>query len=415
MYSDTDDTIEISIPAADRDLLQDVPDLPQDVLERFSFAVPDGQTITVTLDPNDLDELLFCLGDYADALTDKKLRQRARRLYEHISEQEPEYEDEEGGDELSMSNQDVASLILFANLPDAIRADLDALVNEHGESDMGALLGTVMEKHGTIPQSTLAGLNFLQFMALMIEEWDSPNSPMLLSDALTAADLKDAYLLHNACVLLESIGAGVAVDEDGYFPEEFVEAILPKLRGIRGGAPEAAAEGMDLLEEDVDELIAAHFLVESAGLALTEGDTIRVTESGKAALAPDQIGDLYKAMFIAHYRLLALECLDPFEDWPSLQIGVPFTLYKLAQTNHAWSTAETGDVPFLLPAANVDMPEDEFSGEDDLDYALFLDRILLTLHSLGLVELDFTLPADEDKARFRTTPLFDKFIKFQMP
>jgi hypothetical protein len=155
--------------------------------------------------------------------------------------------------------------------------------------------------------------------------------------------------------------------------------------------------------------------VESAGLALTEGDTIRVTESGRAALAPDQIGDLYKAMFIAHYRLLALECLDPFEDWPSLQIGVPFTLYKLAQTNHAWSTAETGDVPFLLPAAHVDMPEDEFSGEDDLDYALFLDRILLTLHSLGLVELDFTLPADEDKARFRTTPLFDKFIKFQMP
>lgn len=411
MYSSDDDTIEISISVADRDLLQDVPDLPQDILERFAFAVPEGDDITVALDPNDLDELLFCLGDYADALKDKKLRQRARRLYEHIGAQEPDYAGDEEGD---LDGQEVASLILFANLPDAIRADLDATVEAQAEEDMGAALALVMERHGATPQPTLAGLNFMQFMALLLEEWGEPTCPLQLNDSLGAEDLKHATLLHNARTLLDAVGAGVALDEDNYLPEDFVAAIVPKLSYGEGASADEYLALPELVEEDVDELVAPHFVCESAELLVPVAGQLTVSAEGEALRAPEAVGALYCTLFTAHFRSLALECLDPLGDWPSLQIGVPYALYQLSRESDEWRTIEPGNLPYLLPAAHIDLPEDTDLEAAELAYELFVNRVLVTLCNFGLIELDNGV-APTDDTTFRKTPLFDKFIRFQLP
>lgn len=433
------DRITISIALADFDWIADHIAVSEELGAVFDAAVEVEDRVHLSLDDSDLDELLNCLADLGEEADDEGLAGVSARIAQSIESQIPEgfywpgdfegggdYDDEEGEGGLDIENMDpetLMSVLMTANLPEAVQRRMAELNDDAGEEGiteeaMMARMAPLMEEFRDKPLPEYNGLTLAQFMMLMQAEWSTEESPLQTSSDIPAADLADLDAVFNARLLLDTAAAGgMALDED-YLDTASVRAIAPRMRL---GDPDLLAEMLnddDFDGSDLMELEQLRTVCEAAGLleATEEGDRLRPTELGDALRAPEAAGGLLEALFLGHLQYCALDWNDPEDAWPSLQLGVAFSLYAISQIGpDGESVANLADRA-MLPSAEIDEPR-PILVEDipiNLRAVLFHCRVLDPLVQYGIVEVDGEEDEEAcaDHCMVRKTPLFDALIRF---
>lgn len=425
-----DDSIAITLTTGEFEWIAAHVSVSEELSAALDQAVIDGDRAVVKMEGADLDELLNSLAEIEDEADGAQMLATCRAITERIESQIPEgfywpenFEEEEGAD--IEDHEAMLAMLLMANLPAEIRAQMEQVIGEGGDTpptdgEMAAAMAPVMEKYKDIPIDEYHGLTLGQFMLLLEAEWSTESSPLQTSSDIAAADLADLDLLHNARVLLDATAAGDIALDDGYLEDGALRAMAPQMRL---SDPDLLAEM--LTEEDFDsgdliEVEQLRTVCEAAGLLETSEDdqTLSITDLGQTLRVPEAAGGLYEALFLAHFQLCALDWADPEDAWPSLQLGVGFSIYVFSKTGPEGVTLDHFADTALLPAAHVDQPppliEDESPEEQRV--GLVHCRIVDPLAAFGLVDVKTVGdPEDPECVELRKTPLFDQLIRFEFP
>jgi hypothetical protein len=313
----------------------------------------------------------------------------------------------------------------MANLPEEIRAQMGAIIEAHADNpptdeEMTAQMAPTMEKYRGVPLDLYHGLTLGQFMGLIEAEWSTEASPLQTASDIDAADLGHLEILHNARALLDAVAGGRIALDDGYMDDDSMRALVPQLRL---GDPEVIAEMLAEPDFDSGDLIEVEQLrsvCEAAGLLETsEDDTaLTITELGQTLRAPEAAGGLLEALFLAQFQHCALDWSDPEDAWPSLHLGMPFSLYVLSQTGPEGVSLDHFSEAGLLPSATIDQPEPLMQGEspENLRLALTHCRIVDPLAAYGLLDVEYIgNPDSPERVDLRKTALFDQLIRFEFP
>ena len=138
----------------------------------------------------------------------------------------------------------------------------------------------------------------------------------------------------------------------------------------------------------------------------------RLTRKGQRLLQPGQSSALYATLFVAHFQKLNLACLDRLPENDALQATIAYSLYVLSRLDGSWHSSQQLAPRLLLPAARnyTAFPEAE-SGLREVEA-----RILGPLAQFGLLDSRpvESSPSSCNAFEVRKTPLFDRFIRFQL-
>jgi hypothetical protein len=126
-------------------------------------------------------------------------------------------------------------------------------------------------------------------------------------------------------------------------------------------------------------------------------------------LAPDRYGALQALLFHVALWHLNLGYFDrnPIESWPQNDVGI--VLWSLSASANAWMHPDKLTRLCTVPVVGV------LEESWDLGSFAMESRILRPLTSFGLVESRWERKAGLGEPRlYRKTPLFDRFIKFNV-
>jgi hypothetical protein len=160
------------------------------------------------------------------------------------------------------------------------------------------------------------------------------------------------------------------------------------------------------------DFLAVHFvrmLLQGTKLLRAQRDKLVLTRLGKAMLAPDRYGALQALLFhIALWHLnLGYFDRNPIESWPQNDVGI--VLWSLSASANAWMHPDKLTRLCTVPVIGV------LEATWDLGSFAMESRILRPLTWFGLVESRWERKAGLGEPRlYRKTPLFDRFIKFNV-
>ena len=162
------------------------------------------------------------------------------------------------------------------------------------------------------------------------------------------------------------------------------------------------------------DFLPLHFvrvLLQGTKLVRVQRDKLVPTRLGKAMLVPERYGALQALLFHIALWHLNIGYFDrtPIETWPQTHTSV--VLWSLSVSANDWMDRETLTRLCTVPIAGV--------VESDWDLGTYaMDaRILKPLLWFGLLEAGTERSAASrvnDRRLYRKTPLFDRFIKFNV-
>jgi len=163
-------------------------------------------------------------------------------------------------------------------------------------------------------------------------------------------------------------------------------------------------------EADVTPLHFLRIIAMRCGFLRKTSGRLVLANAGRQMLEPGAPAALQAIAFHAAFWRTNLGFFDraPLPEWPQSHIGV--VLWSLATAAHSW---QSNDRLVRLCA----IPDDSVIGAPERFPSFALDiRVLRTLLWFGLMEVD-NAPADcrrPARALFRKTPLYDRFIGFNV-
>lgn len=301
--------------------------------------------------------------------------------------------------------------------PPELRAIIDAI--EQGgpyESvdEVNRILAARMREYNSRPQRDLGGLSPDTMGQLLYGDWKSQGA-LRLSETLALDELAGAAILSDARTILEYVRDAGPVKETPAknLPRAVVAALLPRLRipterrvTLAVDVPAPVNEG------DVFWLpVMRHTLLFASLLARRKG--LRITARGRALLGDERAGELYALLFRTLFREFDLRVLDRTGGHPQLQSTIAFSFFKLRSATRDWTAAEELAESAWLASAK-DPPRD-WETAYGLGHFPFRHRVLDPLVHFGLLEVRF-LPTEVkfiERAEYRRTPLYDRFMRFE--
>ena len=163
-------------------------------------------------------------------------------------------------------------------------------------------------------------------------------------------------------------------------------------------------------EEDFLPLHYLHVVMKEAGLLRKYKGLLKPSRLGRAMLDEGAAGELMRLLFTATFDTFNIAYFDwvSIRSWPQEQAGL--VLYLLSQAASEWTPPDILMRRTAIPTLEVidapyDFPEFAFSG-----------RILRYLVWFGLMEMrpPRTLDKIAVKREYRKTPLYDRFLAFDM-
>jgi len=213
---------------------------------------------------------------------------------------------------------------------------------------------------------------------LISADWISPDSPIRLAHDLSSSDVGQLDIVVASLLLLEHLET----------------------------------------EEDIHLLHQARITCEAAGLIRKRKGIFKITKSGRETRKPENIGALYRALFIAFFKINSLAFYDRMQDQLTcVQETLSVILWRLSLVARDWMDLETLTSQTLLPYVYDQVTNFE-DAHTDLKKGEFLEtRVWQHLRQFGLME---AAPANEDGninhryETYRISPLFDRFLSFHV-
>jgi hypothetical protein len=248
-------------------------------------------------------------------------------------------------------------------------------------------------------------------MALLDADWLS-EGPIRLNKSLSLNDMSGSLVLNHARLVMGHMAAnkGVKLTATGNFNRKFVEQMVREFRWP-GFEPEVVWQFNKVLNEpDFVPVNFLHALIDLAGLGRKHKGTFRLSRLGRSLLTPEAAGELNAVLFNAACKRYNLAYLDrrPVKESFQPQIGLTlFLMSKFAETPRSPEELLT------ITTLPIDPPQSDFPFRPE---TIFRARVLRYLEWFGLLEKVPMAANDEiwDQHLYRKTPLFDRFLSFDV-
>ncbi len=282
------------------------------------------------------------------------------------------------------------------------------------------LFEQALQEYDTFPQELLGGLSALQFDRLLYSDYKSPESPIQFNRDLPLSELEGSEYLINARTFLKLL-----VEEDGTkatqaenLNRKFVKLALDQMHFPDQYLENVYATNRVINEADANRLHIIRILLDLSDMIRIRKRRFVVTGKGKKFLKPENAGGLYSELFYSFLKEFNHAYLDWFKPDLSPQLGYSYSLYHLHLKQGNW--IEWKDMINILPyfvldeCVKVNIP----FLRDLMPFSIIKSRIVYQLMRFGLLEIkegpSEIHPSLNDIICVRTTPLFDKFLEFNI-
>ncbi|MBM3323337.1 hypothetical protein FJY69_07665 [candidate division WOR-3 bacterium] len=250
---------------------------------------------------------------------------------------------------------------------------------------------------------------------LLHTDWESDNAPMVLRPDLQLADVGPTRMFDATRAFLrylEEIG-GAPLTGLGRMKRKVVAGLIERMSWAEEHIEPIRHIMKKVDEHDARPVEIVRVVCEVGGLVRKKRSSILVTRKGLELCADSKAGLLYRHLFITLFHRVNLDFLYGSLPTPQLQWSVPVILWRLSLTAKDWL-----DMPHLMDETLLTQVRRELAAEEpfpDHDQHVLVARVLKPLLWFGLLETEGD-PEHwrwlQHSARFRKTPLFDRFLQF---
>jgi len=262
--------------------------------------------------------------------------------------------------------------------------------------------------NGVEPAWTM--LEFDSFNSLHHEP-SASNQAIRLEPDLTPADLSGSAVARNAVILLRRAieTGGLNLTQTGNLSRSVVAEMIEIVEWPGFDKAEAFRLNKVINEPDFLPLHVVRVLIKEAKLLRARRGKLVATRLGKDIVSKEQHGALQAVLFHLGFWHLNLGYFDgiQIESWPQSFIGV--VLWSLSASADDWLDRETLTRLCTVPIAGL------LEADWDIGSYAMEARILRPLVWFGLLESRWAGKAGLGEPRlYRKTPLFDRFLKFNV-
>ena len=200
MFTDeSEGKISFSLRSDERDLILDhATTINSTLMQRLRLGVLTGKTLVYAFSVPDLEGLLDGLASEARHASNRKLRRRFKRLYEHLVIVLDRYPTQ-GSDRVFDEPP-----AMFADFKSEVRTVIEGQPFSDID-DLNIKIQEIAYERNRSPQKEFNGLSPLQVGGLIYTDWLTPNSGIQLNPDIPLLDLNGAELLSNARIFLQAI------------------------------------------------------------------------------------------------------------------------------------------------------------------------------------------------------------------
>jgi len=264
--------------------------------------------------------------------------------------------------------------------------------------------------NGVEPAWTMLEFNSLNALR---HEPSGSNNAIRLEPDLADAEISGSAVTANALILLRRAAetGGLKLTATGNLSRAVVEEMFEIIKAPDYDKAELLRFHKVINEPDFLPLHFVHVLVKATKLVRTHRGKLIPTPLGRRMLAAERHGPLQALLFHVALWHMNLAYFDgyPLDSWPQSEVGV--ILWSLAASAHDWLPRETLTRLCATPVIGV------LESQWDFGSSAMEARILRPLVWFGLLESRTgAKSATElvDPRLYRKTPLFDRFVKFDV-
>lgn len=276
------------------------------------------------------------------------------------------------------------------------------------------IVSNEIRRYNEQPQDDLGGLTPRQATSLMGPDWPGPDTPIRINESLSEEEAREIRFVKNSRIFLETARekGGLPSTRAGNLKRKEVAYFLEKMK-FNPDRVEWIRKGRTAINENhVRPLNILRVFLETAGLIDHRDGRFHPTDRGLDKLEARKAPELMKYLFVTYFQKFDLNYFTRCHEWNEFREILPYSLYRLSKLDDGWHRIDIIAHEVLLPSL-FDLADQR--GNPRLSYTyetLVLDPLskfeLLEGKKLGIKGLEDFDP------QFRKTPLFDRFIKFDL-
>ncbi|MBD3167572.1 hypothetical protein GF324_13310 [bacterium] len=405
-------------------LLRWYPDMPVSLRRTLEEGKPRGKRIEVDFTEPDAVELLDVIAEIvpsmsrADRRQAKHLRNRLVSTFSALEWSGSSGED----DTVSPGHRD--GLTTEDEAASLFREMIEKEMKGMGADDVAFMqdfLSKAAEEFNTTPQEGLGGYSPREFHALFYADFMSDTSAVKLNEAIPLKELEAGELLVNARSFLEILQEenGTKMTQSGNLNRAFVRRAVERMRFPDGYLKALDEVHKAVNENDVSPLHLLRVLLMQAGFVRKYRGRFIVSKKGRELHSEEKAGQLYASVFRTYATKFNHAYVDGWPELPIVQQSLAYLLHRLSQTEGRWIDWEKEWVD-LLPPQVLEEGLAEFKTPEPktIMRAMVSGRIIHPLHAFGLIDEHYrdhaSFPGLTILASIRTTPLFKRFLQFDL-
>ena len=266
------------------------------------------------------------------------------------------------------------------------------------------------------PDPELGDLSPAQVHKLLYSKWKDNNCPIKFNKNLSLEDMNQSIFFRNTRLFLNNIisSGGAPATVRGNLSRKFVTLMFEEMELDDKYRKRITTYNKVLNETDVFPLHVIKIICEQGELIQLRSKKFHVKKKYQKLLSDDNAGELYYLIFRTFYEVFCMGYLDGFPEFDSLQGTINFTLYQLSVICDDYIPVDIELFrKIVLPAVREEIRQERIIIRE-IGW-LLQSRILKPLINFGLIEGKIKKGEHvEDIVEVRKTPLFDKFMGFDI-
>lgn len=252
---------------------------------------------------------------------------------------------------------------------------------------------------------------------LLASDWESSDSALQLAN-LRPEEVKQTLFVDQTRNFLQIIAENgeVGLTPNGWLKLAVVGQLLERMEWARRDIELMRSVLKRISEHDVKPIRVIRCVCEMAGLVRQRRGRLYIPKRVLPLLAEEQVGRLYRELFLALYRRMNLGALyGADESALLLQESMAVVLWRLHIIGNRWIEVAALPDELLLGRVRADI----FAAEPsypELALSLLWHRAIEPLVWFGLLDCDQDTErrwlSNLAEIKVRKTPLFDRFIRF---
>ena len=389
------ETITISLTGPQRKLIDNLANVSKMTRDQFRFGVQDGKHTQYQLSLESLDTLIHELMDGAimgDAKQTRELNELLGAIHKQITPPSPE-QLEQIKSKITEADEEMLAMLMATAEPGIF----EQLPPEQQDA---------LRHFATLPCPPLLGLSLIEMTGLLMSDWTSPESVLLLNDNLSEEFLQSSPIHGITTELFDEINrrGSVAVTQKlGFLNRAFIKDIVLANAFLRDYMDTPLEQGWVMDEDGVAPIYIARSVLHVLDCIEASKTKCYTTPKGLEfrAMPP---GLRFAFSFYACFRHVDLQAFDTFDEpWDALQDGLSITLYLLGRHCREWCSWKEAMQKSVTPVILNECKSPHAN-------TMFYRRVIRPLYYFGLLEFQDDKKCLNDL--IRVTPLYDALLSF---